>query len=591
MMTGSGGSMRRLTGFVSIQVVWMALGAFALLFLPPASARQSVSDPSHANTRGLLDYASSGRLTLQIQDAAGAPFFEGAKITLLTSQIETKLSTTSDQTGQAHFTALPAGQYLLEITAPGYHTIQQQVTISGTRENQNIMVSLLPAAVGAKVKVGSVSASPRAIKESEKALHALQVNRLDEAQQHLSLALGIDPDFADGNYLMGLVLLRRKDPSKASAYLQKSLRLSPDHTAALLALGEAQYLDHDYSAAAASFEKFLHDQPSSPQAPVAQKYVDALRKTSLPGASGDAGSSASSSSGVRDLSSGDVAADSDLPPLPDLNPVTEANWAPPDVDSEKLDLDTTTACELNQVIDAVSSRTQELVQNVDRFTATEKIEHSNISPMGLQTSREARKFDYVVEIHQVGKSDLDVREYRNSNSAVATRDFPGHIATVGLPTLALIFHPYMRARYEFQCEGHGSWQGHAAWVVHFHQRTDHASTMLTYHVGDRFVAVGLKGRAWIDVGTSQVLAMESDVMHPAPEIRLVRDHQLIEYGPVSFRDKSLELWLPKSADWYCSISGQRFHRRHTFSQFLLFSIDDKQKIGAPAEPVASQIPQ
>ena len=29
------------------------------------------------------------------------------------------------------------------------------------------------------------------------------------------------------------------------------------------------------------------------------------------------------------------------------------------------------------------------------------------------------------------------------------------------------------------------------------------------------------------------------------------------------------------------MSGQRFHRRHTFSQFLLFSIDDKQKIGEP----------
>jgi hypothetical protein len=66
------------------------------------------------------------------------------------------------------------------------------------------------------------------------------------------------------------------------------------------------------------------------------------------------------------------------------------------------------------------------------------------------------------------------------------------------------------------------------------------------------------------------------------------DHQLIEYGPVNFRNKSLQLWLPKSADWYCSISGRRFHRRHTFSQFLLFSVDDKQKISAPPEPVAAQ---
>ena len=59
----------------------------------------------------------------------------------------------------------------------------------------------------------------------------------------------------------------------------------------------------------------------------------------------------------------------------------------------------------------------------------------------------------------------------------------------------------------------------------------------------------------------------------------------IEYGPVDFRNDTMHLWLPKSADWYSSLSGQRYHRRHTFSQFLLFSVDDQQKIGKPKEPV------
>jgi hypothetical protein len=72
-------------------------------------------------------------------------------------------------------------------------------------------------------------------------------------------------------------------------------------------------------------------------------------------------------------------------------------------------------------------------------------------------------------------------------------------------------------------------------------------------------------------------------MRPVPEIRLMRDHQLIEYGPVDFRNATTRLWLPKSADWYCSLSGQRYHRRHTFSNFLLFSVDDTQKIGKPTE--------
>jgi len=77
--------------------------------------------------------------------------------------------------------------------------------------------------------------------------------------------------------------------------------------------------------------------------------------------------------------------------------------------------------------------------------------------------------------------------------------------------------------------------------------------------------------------------MEADMAKPVPEIRLARDYQRIEYGPVEFRKANEPLWLPKSADWYCNFMGQRYHRRHSFSQFLLFSVDDSQKISAPEE--------
>jgi hypothetical protein len=219
---------------------------------------------------------------------------------------------------------------------------------------------------------------------------------------------------------------------------------------------------------------------------------------------------------------------------------------------------------------------------VDRFTATEKIEHSHLSPLGLQISSETRKFNYLVEIRQL-HSHLDVQEYRNGS--VSVQDFPAHIGTIGLPTLALVFHPFYQEKYEYSCEGLGSWRDKPAWVVHFQQRTDRNSETLVYRVGGKSFPVRLKGRAWIDVQSSQIVAMESDLIRPIPEIRLLRDHQLIEYGPVAFRNNTMQLWLPKSADWYCSLSGQRYHRRHSFSQFLLFSVDDSQKITKPKEPI------
>jgi hypothetical protein len=255
---------------------------------------------------------------------------------------------------------------------------------------------------------------------------------------------------------------------------------------------------------------------------------------------------------------------------------------PPDIDQQKLVLDPGATCQLDDVIHATGDRVKELVENVSRFTATENVEHYKLSPLGLQISKETRKFEYLVEIRPFGIHDLDVQEYRNGT--VSTQQFPGRIGTNGLPTLALVFHPYYQEKYQYTCEGRGVWRNKPAWLVHFQQRTDRKSAMLVYRVGTKSYAVGLKGRAWIDAGSSQILAIETDTMRPVPEIRLMRDHQLIEYGPVAFRNDTMHLWLPKSADWYSSLSGQRYHRRHTFTHFLLFSVDDFQKIGKPKEP-------
>ena len=275
---------------------------------------------------------------------------------------------------------------------------------------------------------------------------------------------------------------------------------------------------------------------------------------------------------------------------------TQVDWAPPDVDAERIDLDRTVSCQLAQVMQSASERVEELVRNLDRYTATENIEHFDVNAKGVMNSRDTRKFNYLVEIHTVGTNDLDVEEHRSGwmptekiRGYPERTEFPDNVVTVGLPMLALIFHPRLQSRYEFACEGLSSWQGRRAWAIHFRQRPDQNNSLLTYRVGDQSVAVGLKGRAWIDAETSQIVAVESDMLHPIPDVQLSRDHQLIEYGPVRFRDKPLELWLPKSADWYCSLKGHRYYRRHIFSGFLLFSVDDKEEIGAPLKPTAKEI--
>ncbi len=61
-------------------------------------------------------------------------------------------------------------------------------------------------------------------------------------------------------------------------------------------------------------------------------------------------------------------------------------------------------------------------------------------------------------------------------------------------------------------------------------------------------------------------------------------HLEIEYRPVRFAKRNLELWLPGSADLYMDFRGRRYHHRHSFTEFLLFAVDMDQTIHAPSEP-------
>src|SRR6266849_220343 len=159
--------------------------------------------------------------------------------------------------------------------------------------------------------------------------------------------------------------------------------------------------------------------------------------------------------------------------------------------------------------------------------------------------------------------------------------FPQHIATLGLTSLALIFHPMFKDDYDFSCEGLSRWRDGLAWQVHFRQNPQKPARMRGYRTGDQFSPVALRGRAWIATDTFQVVSLETDIVAPIPKIRLKAEHISIEYAPVRFRKNNQELWLPQNAELFFDYGGQRMHRRHHLHEYMLFSVDEKQHISPP----------
>jgi len=144
------------------------------------------------------------------------------------------------------------------------------------------------------------------------------------------------------------------------------------------------------------------------------------------------------------------------------------------------------------------------------------------------------------------------------------------------------------------CEGLTHLDGKPAWQVHFKQRSDKPNRIREYRLGlnGPAYAIALKGRAWIDADTYQIKKLETDLVATVPEIQLLADHTAIEYGPVRFKNRDVVMWLPQTAEVYYDWRGKRTYRRHSFSNYLLFAVDEKQKIAAPknAEVTSSNSP-
>lgn len=254
---------------------------------------------------------------------------------------------------------------------------------------------------------------------------------------------------------------------------------------------------------------------------------------------------------------------------------------PPDVDSSVPPVLPDTPCALPPVIAGASKQIEALVNNLQQFSATERVDHQEPAADGSWGKAKSVEFAYVVEFQKIRNRYLVMNETRDGGTALAK--FPAHVATLGLPALALVFHPMFVGDFDLRCEGKTEWEGQPAWQVHFQQRADKVPRLRSYRIKDTIYLLKLKGRAWISADTYQVLHIDSDLLEPVPQVNLLREHLSVEYKPVHFKKQNADLWLPDSAELFMDFRGRRFLRRHSFSNFLLFSVDLEQRDKAPKD--------
>jgi tetratricopeptide (TPR) repeat protein len=540
---------------------------------------------------------------------------------------------TTDGTAQGFFTDIPFGGYEVEISAVGYLSIRKEVEVVPTLVQVEVDVILQRDPTAVNLGVADTMLSPKARKGARRAVSALKSGNLKEAQKQLDEAYRSAPSSPDLNFLLGYLYFQKKDFEQAGTYLGTATTLSPHNAQALTLLGMTGLERGDYPAARSALEQavladegnwvphslladtYLHEKDyakardeaqiaivqgrgvsttaqlilgealvslgrnqegiealqlflrESPQVPIAAQVRDFIVETQ------QRVSAASAPGGVHSTASLNV-----------VNSFSAKAWQPAGTDDVKLPIALDVACPAERVTDESGRRVQELVEDVTRFGAVEDLVHQSLNEYGNPVRTENRKYNYVASVSEPQPGFLAVDEYRADK--VSLENYPGNIASTGFAALALVFHPHMRDNFEMVCEGLGDLHGQATWLVHFRQRDDRPNRMHSYKVGNEYHPVKLKGRAWITADKFQIVRIEAEMVSPMPEIQLLSEHQIVEYGPIPFAKKNTSIWLPKSAEIYFDFRKHRYYRRHSFDHYMLYSVDVNEKRKEPVAPPA-----
>lgn len=604
----------------------------ASLLLPVrAFAGRPQTQPSVAVDKEEIAYASANA-EIHVNGSKGEPIDRPAVVTLLRPGGQFYNQGTT-KAGFVKFDRVPYSEFTVQVVAPGYQTGTKQFAVDGPG-GVTVTLTLQPLdAETAAASVGFYALPHKVQRDVGKAMEALRANKPNNAIGHLQAAERNAPNTAEIDYLFGIYASKTNDPAKALTYWMKALELDPHHLNALIAVGQ-NYLHESKPAEAATYlrravqsapsawrahgllaEALVMENQSGDAVTEARRALElgheqaAMIQPVLARALAETGerqeavvvleayvqshptdADASKTLGILKnpnitiTSTGQtfektemsaLAKEATALPMP-------SNWLPPDVDASVPAVEPGTSCNVNDVVSGAGKQIMELIRDVDRYTATETLSHESIDGYGMASAPEKRTYNYVASIQEVQHGFLNVEEYRSTTSG-GPAEYPAGVATNGLPALVLIFHPYNAPNFTITCEGLARLSTGLAWQVHFRQRPDKPNVIKRYRIGadGPSYPVALKGRAWISADTYQIVRLETDLVAPVKEIRLAADRANVEYGPVSFSKGNVTMWLPKSADVYYDWRGRRIHRRHSFSNYMLFAVDDKQKISAP----------
>jgi Tfp pilus assembly protein PilF len=221
-----------------------------IAFVLPARAQDNGSQVTEYHGKG-------AEITVTVHDSSGEPISSSALVklyrdgTILSRQGQTSR-------GSALLVVNTIGEFSLVVEAPGYETVQKDVSIQASgRAQVDIYLRRLSGPGTTTIIPGSPLLAPKAKQALDKGLQALSEENTNNAEKYVAEAIHLAPAHPDVLYVQGLLFLKQRNWSQAQTALEKATQIDPNHARAFAALGMALCDQGKYDSAIEPLEKSL----------------------------------------------------------------------------------------------------------------------------------------------------------------------------------------------------------------------------------------------------------------------------------------------------------------------------------------------
>lgn len=234
---------------------WMIVpaSAFAFFYVIPASAQMTLPNPGAV-------------VTIHVQDDSGGPVDVQAMVHITGVDTLTNLVEPTRE-GIATFRGVQGSEFTVEVTAPGFDTVHEDIVISGRMGTNDQFIELHRHSDSADPKLSRPPVpllTGKTREEVDAAVEALRADNAAKAAPHIEYALKHAPADPNVQYYAGIYSQKIKDLPAAKQHFETAIAIYPNHYGAQLDLGSLLLqLQNDPAGAIPHFEKALSLQPES----------------------------------------------------------------------------------------------------------------------------------------------------------------------------------------------------------------------------------------------------------------------------------------------------------------------------------------